>query len=769
MKEKDYTDMPGYPKDIDPFASFMKEKSDSGSSSSKAGFATGIAPDAPDGGEIDHPGAGTATNPIIEDIVKDYRIVRTVSETSTSIVYKAEDIRTKRRVAMKVIYNRGIPDFERINRARVEIERMRHLSHPGIAALLDAGMTNEGHCYFVSEFIKGVSLSEYISIHKLSQDDRLAIFARICEAIHYSHQKCLLHRDLRPSNIIIDGKCNPKIVGFGVAGVTDVDVGPAKEGSGKRELREFLAYKSPEQVAGRLFDIDVRSEVYNLGVILYELLTDRLPYDCNSENGKEIVEAVVNEMPPKPSSVKAHLRGDLEAITLKALEKQPTDRYQTVAALSYDLENYFDQRPVGARRAGALYEFRKLATRYKSRTISVVITTLAVLAFGVHIHTTTRQAGQLLVTEVEQRAANEIAQHAMAKQFAIEEMRNAQASMEEARAELDRMRKRIQNVQGEAEAVDDRLDQLAERAERAESRAQVFERMARFWVERLGASGGRKVRPTVDTGSLMDGAVADAQKEFADAPLARASILNDAGGFYAGIGRNEDAIPILEDALRTRGGELGDTHPDTIDTLNTLSSTLFRAKRPADAEPFARRLVDATREVFGPDDGRTLTAMNNLGMTLIPQGKFNEAEQYLREALEGRRKTLGEKSRKTAATWQNLGLVYFEQEKFEDAAGAFQSALEVLQERAPTGSIALCEARVRLGASLLKLERYNESIAALRTAAEGLSAKLGDSHRVTRDCLTMLADALERSGDADGAATVRARLGSDSTNSPAPN
>lgn len=753
MQDKDFPELPGQPTGADPFASFMDDHADESPEASESAVALDGSESPPQAVREGEPHSAW----MIENVVKDYRIVRTVSETSTSIVYKAEDIRTKRRVAIKVIYNRGVPDFDRINRARAEIERLRHLSHPGIAALLDAGMTNEGHCYFVSEFIKGVSLNEYISIHKLSQEDRLSIFARICEAVQYSHQKCLIHRDLRPSNIIIDGKCNPKIVGFGVAGVTDVDVGPAKEGSGKRELREFLAYKSPEQVAGRLFDTDVRSEVYTLGVILYELLTDGLPYSCNSENGKEIVDAVANEMPPKPSAVKTTLRGDLEAITLKALEKQPSDRYQTVAALSQDLENYFDQRPVGARRAGAMYEFRKLATRYKSRTISVVIMTLAVLAFGLHIHLTTRQAGQRRALEIEQRLGNEIARVSTARQMALDESKRMQAQAEATAAEMATLREKISGFQGQVAAVDDHRDELTERAERAETRAQVADRIAKFWPQRIAGVSGRKSGPTIDAVRLASGAIEAADTEFADAPLAKASIFNDAGGLYADIGRNEEAVAALDRALKIRGEELGDANPDTIDTLNTLSAVLFRNQRPGDAEQATRRLANATREVFGAEDARTLTALNNLGLTLISQGKFDEAEKCLREALEGRRKSLGEDDLKTAASWQNLGKVLFELGRYEDSAKAFESALTALTHH-NANSAAVNEVRIQLGGCLLKLNRAPQAMDVLKPAAEYLEKRFGPRQSVTRQCLTLLGEALDRAGKKAEAADVRKKL-----------
>ena len=156
----------------------------------------------------------------IERAVCDYRVIRTLSESPTSVVYKAEHKRSKRPVAIKVVFNRALIHTDRVERARVEIERAKHLNHAGIARLVDAGLTDDGHCYLISDFVKGVSLDEYVSVHKLSFNDRLTIIKKISEVVQYAHQRCMLHRDLRPSNIVIDGKCNPCIVGFGVAAST---------------------------------------------------------------------------------------------------------------------------------------------------------------------------------------------------------------------------------------------------------------------------------------------------------------------------------------------------------------------------------------------------------------------------------------------------------------------------------------------------------------------------------------------------------------------
>ncbi len=685
----------------------------------------------------------------IEGIVRNYRVIRTISETSASIVYKAEDARTKRHVAIKVIYNRGLPDFERINRARVEIERLRHLSHPGIAALFDAGLTPEGHCYLVSEFIKGVSLNEYLAIHKLTLEDRFAVFMRICEAVHYAHQKCLLHRDLRPSNIVIDGKCNPKLVGLGVASVTDVDVGPAKEGSGRRELREFLVYKSPEQVACRIYDTDVRSDVYSLGVILYELLTDRLPYSCNSESGKEIVQAVRSEMPAKPGSVKANLRGDLEAIVLKTLEKQPSDRYQNVLALMQDLENYLGKRPVGARRAGAMYEFRKLATRYKSRSISVVILFLAMLAFGLHIHATTRDAGRARVAEIEQRMMNEAARQKVANDILVEQMNAAKALAQAETRERERIESRLSGFNAELQAVQSDRDAYAHRAELAEARAGSLEAVSKFWRGVVTPSGDLAEDAVVER--LLEQAAARISKSLSDQPIAAAAAFSDIGQALLRLNRAARAAEMHGEALRLRSDALGSEDEQTIESIHQLAAAFFAAGDAASAEPVCRELVLVTTRVFGERDPRTLTAVNNLAMTLHARQQLTEAEQLLRTALEARRELFGPSDRRTASTWQNLGIVLFDAGRPADALGAFKEALTVFEGRLPANHALILDTQSRIGGCLVEMGQFENAEPILIGAHKALKTMLGDAHPETSAALERVVNCYQNWGKPDSA------------------
>lgn len=694
----------------------------------------------------------------IETIIQNYRILDTVSESSTSIVYKAEEKHTRRKVAIKIIYNRSIPDRDRINRARVEIERLRHLYHPWIAPLIRAGTTEEGHCFFVSQFIKGVTLKEYIGIHNLGLGDRLTVFMKLCDALNHAHQRCLLHRDLRPSNILIDGKCNPIIVGFGAAAVTDVDVGHEPSNLGKRELREFLAYKSPEQVTGKLYDIDVRSDLFSLGVILYELLTNELPYKSGPEDAKALVQAISREMPPKPTTIQPGLHGDLEAIALKALEKVPSARYQNVSALSRDLDRHHEQRPVEARPAGALYEFRKLASRHKSRSISVAVASTAVLLFGLHIHLTTQRANKRLLREERERAAAEVALRISSEQRMSQKLANMEERMESEQSQRRQAEADAASLRGDLENANLKEREALARAEQADTALADAREIARFWPALFQASGRRLVgdQATAAVDILSMGAEA-ASQAFGDRSLLRAALLNDLGIAFRNVGLAGRAADLAREAWTLRKKTLGEKNEETVSSLNHLASYLFAQGKHRDAEPYCRDLVRIARQVFGPDDPRTLTAMNNLGMALHAEGNLDEAGEILSRTVEGRRRVLGKNHQKTGMSIRELAVIRFDQDRPDEAADLFARARSALEQDLSPDHWLPADIDSRRGECLSRLGRHDEAEPLLLSAYQALEARLGNQHPKTQSALGRIVSMYASRGKQDEAQAWAAR------------
>ena len=301
-----------------------------------------------------------------------YRIIGRIGEGGMGTVYEAEQDEPRRTVALKVI-KLGQTTRERLRRFRLESQALARLQHPGIAQIYEASTADTGlgpQPYFAMEFIRGLPLRRYAEARQLDTRQRLALMVKVCEAVHHAHQRGLIHRDIKPGNILVDESGQPKVLDFGVARVTEVDapegVERATMQTGMGELVGTLAYMSPEQVVGDPFEVDTRSDVYSLGVILYELLSGKPPYRLSHLPLPEAV-LTIREMEPETlGSIRSEYRGDVETIVRKALEKDKSRRYASAAELSADIQRYLNEEPIGARPPSTAYQLRKFARRHRA-------------------------------------------------------------------------------------------------------------------------------------------------------------------------------------------------------------------------------------------------------------------------------------------------------------------------------------------------------------------------------------------------------------------
>lgn len=453
-----------------------------------------------------------------------YRVLRRLGEGGMGVVYLAEQEHTHRQVALKVVRPR-VTSSRTLGRFRHEAEVLARLQHPGIAQVFEAGTDDTGsgeQPFFAMELIKGRTLSAHAERQHLGPRQRLELVARVCDAVQHAHQMGVIHRDLKPGNILVDDAGQPKILDFGVARVTTEDAQLTALQTDVGQLVGTLPYMSPEQVGGYPDDLDTRSDVYSLGVVAYQLLTGRLPYNLRNRTIPEMTRIIAEQEPTPVDSTDRALRGDIRTIIDKALEKDRSRRYPSAAMLADDIRHYLNDEPISARPAGAAYHLRKLMRRHKVASAFVATVASLVVAFSVWI--------SVLYAKAEAARAAALASQAAAAQDA-----------EQARRERDN-----------ADAVKQFFIEMLAWIDpfRRPAQASTFQEMFDDAANRLASCVGMK-------------------------PEVKADIHDTLGLAYARLGRCALAEDHLRQALGIRQQALGQQHLDVAESLEHLSFNLF--------------------------------------------------------------------------------------------------------------------------------------------------------------------------------------------------
>jgi serine/threonine protein kinase len=636
-----------------------------------------------------------------------YRLLQVLGEGGMGEVWLAEQTKPiHRTVALKLIKT-GMDTKAVVARFESERQALALMDHPNIARVFDAGATAEGRPYFVMEYVPGLPITEYCDKHRLTIAERLELFIQVCEGVQHAHQKAIIHRDLKPSNVLVveqDSKPVPKIIDFGLAKAT------AQRLTDKTlftELGMMLGtpeYMSPEQADQTEQNIDTRTDVYSLGIILYQLLVGMLPFEGQAARAgtlEAILRMIREQEPPKPSTkirslgdtsnalaekrreeprlFARHLRGELDWITMKALEKDRARRYASPAELGADIQRHLSDDPVLAGPPSAMYRASKFVRRHRFGVISATILVLLLIVFAT----------------------------AMAVQ----------------------------------------ARRIAKERDRANRQAEVAQRVADFMTNMFKVSDPSAARGnTITAREILDKASTQIETGLSTNPELRAQMMYVMGGVYENLGLYPRSQALLQQSLEIRQRVLAPENPDTLRSMHSLGWVLEREGRYKESEKLDRQTIAAEQRVLGPEHPNTLATTSNLAVVLRSEGHFAEAEKLNRQTLEVERRVLGPENLSTLGTMHNLSADLESEGKYPEADKLEVETLEIRRRVLGPEDPKTLDTMNDLGGLLNEEGRYAEAEKLDRETLDIRRRVLGGEHPSTLTSRTNLANALASEG-----------------------